>query len=67
MSDDLDLPIAGLGDLDGVTQVPDAAFDLDAVVEELFESGDVEDLIADGLGAVDYELGGWVSYIPIQI
>lgn len=65
MSDDLDLPIAGLGDLDGVTQVPDAAFDLDAVVEELFESGDVEDLIADGLGAVDYELGGWVSYTPI--
>lgn len=64
MSNDFDLPIADLGDLDGVTQVPDTAFDLDAVVEELFESGKVEDLIADRLGGVDHELlSGFVSII----
>ena len=65
MSDDFDLSIAGLGDLDGVTQVADAALDLDAVVEELLEGGEVEDLVGDGLGSVDHVLLGWgvVSFL----
>lgn len=58
VSDDLDLAIAGLGDLDVVAEVTDAAFDLDAVVEELLEGGEIEDLVADGLGGVDHELMG---------
>lgn len=56
VSNDLDLAIAGLGDDDLVTEVADAALDLDAVVQELLESGDVEDLVAGRLGGVDGEL-----------
>lgn len=56
MSDDLDLALAGLGDDDLVAEVADAALNLDAVVEELLEGGDVEDLVAHGLGSVDDEL-----------
>jgi hypothetical protein len=51
--DDLDLSIAGLGDLDGITEVADAAFDLDLLVQELFEGGDVEDLVVGGLRSID--------------
>lgn len=76
VSNDLDLAIAGLGDDDLVTEVADAALDLDAVVQELLESGDVEDLVAGRLGGVDGELcsrqagahtfGGlvWASGLP---
>lgn len=53
MSDDLDLAIADLGDLDVVAEVAGTALDLDAVVQELFESREVKDLVADGLAAVD--------------
>lgn len=53
MSDDLDLAIARLGDLDVLAKVADTALDLDAVVEELLEGGDVEDLVARGLRSVD--------------
>lgn len=56
VSDDLDLAIADLGDGDGVAEVADAALNLYAVVQELLESGDVEDLVVDGLGSVDDEL-----------
>lgn len=56
MSDNLDLAIARLGDLDVVTEVTDTAFDLDAVVKELLEGRDVEDLVASGLRSVDHEL-----------
>ena len=58
MSDDLHLAVALLGDLDGLAEVTGAALDLDAVVKELLESLDVEDLIVDGLRAVDDELLG---------
>lgn len=51
--DDLDLSIADLRDGNVVAQVARAAFDLDAVVEELLERREVEDLVADGLAAVD--------------
>jgi hypothetical protein len=51
--DDFDLAIADLLDLDIIAEVAGTALDLDAVVQELFERGDVEDLVGDGLGAVD--------------
>ena len=56
MSDNLDLAITRLGDVDLVTEVTDTALDLDAVVEELLEGRDVEDLVAGGLRSVDDEL-----------
>lgn len=56
MRNDLDLSITLLGDGDSVSEVTSAALDLDAVVEELLEGLDVEDLVVDGLGAVDDEL-----------
>jgi hypothetical protein len=58
VSNDLDLSITLLGDLDNVAKVTGAALDLDAVVQELLESLDVEDLVVDGLRAVDDELLG---------
>ena len=51
--DDLDLVAADLGDGDGLAEVASAALDLDAVVQELLEGADVEDLVGDWLGAVD--------------
>jgi hypothetical protein len=57
VSNDLDLALASLGDDDVVTEVADTALDLDAVVEELLEGGDIEDLVASGLRSVDDELG----------
>jgi hypothetical protein len=54
--DDLDLSIALLGDGDGLAEVSGAALDLDAIVKELLERLDVEDLVVDGLRAVDDEL-----------
>ena len=53
MGNDFDLALAGLGDDDLVTEVADAALNLDAVVEELLESGEVEDLVVHGLRSVD--------------
>ena len=41
-----------------VTEVTGLAVDLDAVVKELLEGLDVEDLVVDGLRAVDDELLG---------
>jgi len=54
----LNLAITLLADLDGVAKVTSAALDLDAVVEELFKSLDVEDLVVYRLRAVDDELLG---------
>lgn len=56
MRNNLDLPLALLAYLHNIAEVPDAAIDLDLVVEELFEGGDVEDLVRGGLRSVDYEL-----------
>jgi hypothetical protein len=53
MGDDLDLAIPNLLDVDIVAEIARAAFDLDAIVQELLERAEVEDLVADGLGAVD--------------
>ena len=59
--DDLDLAVADLAYLHHVPQVAHAALDLDAIVQELLEGGDVEDLVRGGLGGVDYELDVVVS------
>lgn len=61
---DLDLALTLLLDDDVVTKVVGAALNLDAVLEELLEGGDVEDLVASGLLSVDDELQLLVS-IPI--
>lgn len=61
VSNDLDLALASLGDDDVVTEVADTALNLDAVVQELLEGGDVEDLVASGLRSVDDELYSSVS------
>ena len=53
VGDDFDLAISGLGDADAVAEIASPAVDFDAVVEELLECGQVEDLVAHGLGAVD--------------
>ena len=53
---DLDLSIANLGDLDDISEVSDTAINLDLVLEELLEGGDVEDLVAGGLRSIDDEL-----------
>jgi len=58
---DLDLAIAGLLDFHNITEVSDTAVDLDLVLEELLESGDIEDLVAGGLRSVDDELAVRVS------
>lgn len=58
MGNNLDLAIADLGDDNLVTEVADTALNLDTVVKELLESGEVEDLVAHGLRSVDGELVG---------
>ena len=56
MRNDLDLAIALLADLDRIPQIAHPVIDLDLIVQELFESGDVEDLVRSGLRGVDDEL-----------
>lgn len=53
MCDDLDLSITDLRDGHILAEVVGAAFNLDAVVQEFLERGQVEDLVADGLAGVD--------------
>lgn len=53
MCHNLNLSVAGLADQDRVAEVASAAVDLDTVVQELFERGDVEDFIRGGLRGVD--------------
>lgn len=59
VGDDLDLALALLLDNDVVAEVVGAALDLDALLEELLEGGDVENLVGGGLRSVDDELGGF--------
>lgn len=56
MCNDLDLPLALLANLYCVAQVTHAIVDLDLVVEELLERGNVENLVRSRLGGVDDEL-----------
>lgn len=56
MGNDLDLALALLLDNNVVAKVVGSALDLDAVLEELLEGSDVEDLVAGRLRSVDDEL-----------
>lgn len=56
MCNDLDLSIALLADCHGITQISNTVVDLDFVVKEFLEGGDVEDFVGGGLGGVDDEL-----------
>jgi hypothetical protein len=56
VGEDLNLAVTGAGDLDGLSEVADAAVDLDLLVQELLKSRDVEDVVAGGLRGVDDEL-----------
>lgn len=67
VGNDLDLAISLLGDGNGVAEVAGAAVNLDAVVKELLESLNVEDLVVDGLRAVDDELSKIVSFCSLCI
>ena len=66
VSDDLDLALTLLGDLDNVAEVSDTAVNLDLVLEELLESGDVEDLVRRRLGGVDDELLGDLGLLALR-
>lgn len=56
MGNDLDLAVTLLGDLDLVTEVANTALNLDLLVQELLEGGDIEDLVGGRLRGVDDEL-----------
>lgn len=56
VGNDLDLAVTLLGDLDLVAEVANTALNLDLLVQELLEGGDIEDLVGGRLGGVDDEL-----------
>lgn len=56
MRHDLDLAVTGLRDLDVIPEIANTTLDLDAVMQELLERRDVEDLVTGGPGGVDHEL-----------
>lgn len=56
VGDNDDLALTLLGDGDDIAEVTGAALDLDLVVKELLESGNIEDLVGGRLAAVDHEL-----------
>ena len=56
MRNDLNLPIALLADLHCVPEISHSVVDLYLVVQELLESGDVENLVRGRLGSIDDEL-----------
>lgn len=58
MGNDLDLAVGGGRDLDGLAEVADATLNLDLLVQELLEGGDIEDLVGGGARSVDNELLG---------
>lgn len=56
MRNDLDLAIALLANRDRFAEVARASVDLDAVVQEFFKRGQIEDFVVDRVGRVDDEL-----------
>lgn len=56
MGNDLYLSVSLLRYLHNIAEIPNAPVDLDLVVEELLEGGDIEDFVACGLGGIDDEL-----------
>jgi len=62
---DLNLSVADILDLNDITEVSDTAVNLDLVLKELLEGGDVEDLVAGGLRSVDDELLGDLGLLAL--
>lgn len=56
MSDNGNFAIGLSADLDSISQIASSVVNLDLVVQELFESTDVEDFVGGGLRSVDDEL-----------
>lgn len=65
VSDNLDLALTDLGDGNNITEVSGATVNLDLVLEELLEGGDVEDLVRRWLGSVDDELLGNLGLLAL--
>jgi len=65
VGNNLNLSLALLGDLNDIAEVANAAINLDLVLEELLEGGDVEDLVACGLRSVDDELLGDLGLLAL--
>ena len=64
---DFDLAFTLLRDLNNIAEVPYTAVDLNLVLKEFLESGDIKDLVAGGLRSIDDEL--WVilaRYFPFH-
>lgn len=58
MSNNLDLSLALLGDDNSIAQVVRATVYLDAIVQEFLKSGEIENLVANGLLGINSELFG---------
>jgi hypothetical protein len=56
MRNNLDLSVTDLRDLHGLAEVSNTAVNLDLILKELLECGDVEDFVGGWLGCVDDEL-----------
>jgi len=63
---DLNLPIAEILDQHDITEVSDTVINLDLVLKELLEGGNVEDLVACGLRSVDDELVGDLGLLALR-
>ena len=53
MCHDFDLSISNLRNCHRVSEISDTILNLDLVVKEFLECGQIKNLIADGLGAID--------------
>lgn len=53
VSDDLNLAVTNLGDLNRFAKVAYTALNLDPIVKELLEGRDIEDLVVGGLRSID--------------
>lgn len=67
VGDNFDLSITNLLDLNNVTEVSYTAIDLDFILEELLECGNVEDLVGSGLRSIDNELIIISKITPFEI
>ena len=56
MRNHFNFSIALLADLYGVAQISNAIVDLDLIMQEFLEGGNIEDLVGGGLGSIDDEL-----------
>ena len=56
MRSDLNLPIAEVLDQHDIAEVSDTVINLDLVLKELLEGGDIKDLVACRLRSIDDEL-----------